>query len=268
MGSTVHGIKYPSMTDLPNVPSDIGGTGKLDATIQSWLAQLDVTNLANLSTQNTACAVTEANVTAASNGLTTATNRQAAQQTSINAISASNDAITSRLNTRDTTLAADSATVQGYAGQITGLQSLKPRGFLGYGDLGATNIATGGGWVVVGRVAFSDTATPNGNRQYRAASQVRVFDNSGLSNTSYTVNLGLFYTAGSTFGTSRRLGSAVAALDTEIVTVATTWMDVIFTAVTDPQWTVWLAAQQIAGIQYTAAMIGDFMTLEDVGLSI
>lgn len=268
MGFTVHGIKFPELPDLPNVPDDIGGTGKLDATTQAWLSRLDATNVANLSAQNIGCATTETSVTSATASSATASSRQAAQQSQITAITAGNSSIASRLSSRDTTLVADQSTIQGYAGQITGLQSLKPRGLLGIAHPQPTTISTGGSWQVFASLTFNDTATPSGSRQYRAMLQANVFDSSGLTGVGYIVNLSLFYTAGTAFGTARPVGSCTFALDSSTVTRAPALIDQIFTSVTDSQWTVWAAAQQISAVQFSVAEIGDFLTLEDVGLSL
>jgi hypothetical protein len=265
MGFTVHGIKYPELPDPPNVPDDIGAAGKLDATTQAWLAQLDATNLADLAAQNLACANTETNVTAASNGVAAGITRQAGQQSQINAISGNNDSITNRLNARDTTLAADSSTVQGYAGQIAGLQTLKGRGLLGIKSLDGTTISTAGNGTF-GSITFNDPA-PSATRMYRAAMQVNVINNGGGSN-SFIGNLYLYYATGTTFATSRLLGSCPWSVDYYTVTAEPTWIDVVFSAVTDAQWTVWAVATQIPGIQYQVGRIGDFLTLEDVGLSL
>lgn len=269
MGSTVHGIKFPELPDIPNVPADIGGTGKLDQTVQAWLSQLDATNISNLAAQNTACAVAEANVSSATTAASAAVTRQAGQQSLITTITGSNDGIGARLDARDMTLAADASTVQGYAGQITGLQSLKARGLLGVAHLQSTTISGSGSWQPFAHVTFNDPATPNGNRQYRAMLQAVVFDTSGITGLSYNVNVNLFYTAGATFSATQTLGNCLAALDTYTVTSSMAWIDAVFTSVTDSQWTIWAAAAQLGpGLQFAAGELGDFMTVEDVGLSI
>lgn len=268
MGTTLHGIHYPELPGSPNVPDDIGGVGKLDATTQAWLAQLDATNLNNLVAGNVACAKTEAAVTSANNGVSAGTTRQAAQQTKINAITSSNDGIATRLTTRDTTLAADATTVQGYTGQIASLQSQKPRGLLGFQRIAATNIPSGGGWTILGSLTFNDPATPSSSRQYRAQIQTTVYDIPGQDGIGFDTNIYLFYTAGTNFGTSRQIGACLASIDTSVVTSVTTWVDQIFTSVTDSQWTVWAAAPQITGVPYSVGGGADFLVLEDVGLSL
>lgn len=266
MGLTLHGIKYPEMPDIPNVPDDIGGLAKLDQTTQAWLASLDTANLSKLSAMNIRCATTEGTTGALSANTTTAVNRQSSQQVTVASFTTRNDSVTTRLNVRDVTLAADQSAVLGFPGQIASLNTTKGRGLVGYVSANTnTNVHQGGDVVPFAHFTFNDPS-PSVNRAYRVLASVTLSIPTGSAATTLTV--GCVRAPGTTFP-----GWAVPSnvpvdqsFNGTYGYINSVFLDLSFTGITDSQWTVWIYASSAGAFDYIAgAGLGDFMTLEDTG---
>lgn len=269
MGTTTHGIKYPEMTDLPNVPDDIGGLTKLDQTTQSWFTQLDTTNLASLATQNGRCATTETSVTTTNASITTAVNRQAAQQTSVNSITSRNDSINTRLNARDTSLSSTQATTNSFAGQISALQT-RGRGLLGYtrGYADAIQVAFGGSETAVKSITFNDSS-PNASRVYRAFLDTDISMADGTTGTLFYAVVGFMWASGTTYPGGYNY-STITILDSGVQFANHVTLETTFTGITASRWTLWavLAGPAASGYFYFNRFGTHIFTLEDVGLQL
>lgn len=254
------------MTDLPNVPDDIGGLAKLDQTTQVWLAQLDTANLAKLTAMNSRDASAEASVTSINTNITTAVNRQNTQQTAVNTITSRNDSITTRINNRFGVLASDQSTINGFPGQISSLTTTKGRGFIGRVGLDTfTNVPHNGGQTPFGHFTFNDPA-PNANRIYRAFASATLSIPNG-SGTSYSY-IGLTASNGTTFPGYMNT-SVVQSYDGGSNHFMTVFIEYVFSNMNSSQWTLWISLIPNSGFDFTAgAAIGDFMTLEDIGLQL
>lgn len=265
MGLTLHGIKYPEMTDLPNVPDDIGGIAKLNQSTQTWFSHLDTANLGKISAMNTRCATAEGSITTLNTGITTATNRQNAQQLAVNAVTSRNDSVNTRLNTRDTTLASDQSNANGFSGQATSLNTQKGRGFIGYANLfSATNVPHNGGYIPFGHITFNDPA-PNANRVYRGFISVTL-QVPGAGGDTYAL-MGLAGWVGTTWpgGVDSWVTQTYSGTHNKV----TLFLDYTFTGMSTSQWTLWASILANSGYDFTiGAQAGDFMTLEDIGLQL
>jgi hypothetical protein len=267
MASTAHGITYPVMTDLPDVPGDIGGPGKLDQSTQTWLAALDTTNLASLATVNGNCASMETTVAGVNTSINTAVTRQNGQQASVNAITARNTSVTSRLNARDTTLATDSTTVAGFGGAISGMNSTKGRGLVQAAFPPAIDIASGTTGQF-GSITFNDPA-PSSSRIYRASVQCSASMGSGQSGALYYVYLSMAWQQGTTF-TNAANESWLTILGDPYESVKNFSIEFVFSGIPWSQWTLWIFSQNsTGGRDYWLGRLGiPHITLEDIGLQL
>ena len=267
MGFTPHGIKYPEMSDLPNVPDDIGGLQKLDQTTQAWLSQLDSTNLASLAGLNSQVAAEETSVAAVNGSITTAITRQTAQQAPVNAIQARNDSINTRLTNRDFALGADQSTINGIPGSLSTYTAIKGRGFLGYSAVAPTNIPQNSGFVPFAHYTFNDPA-PSSNRVYRATLQCSPYFT--YQSPAMIVRTGVVAWAGTAFP-----GQVTAYVDQYtdpgIFSGPGITLEFTFTGVVASQWTLWAACSSASNFSYTmGSSFSDrgFLLLEDIGLQL
>lgn len=269
MGSTQHGIKYPELTDLPNVPSDIGGLQKLNQTAQTWLATLDAANLSTLAATATRAGTEEAYVATTQTAIRAANSRQSAQQTSVNAIQARNDSINTRLNTRDTTLTSDSTAVQGFGGRIGNVNTQAGRGCIGFqSGKFPTTVPVNSTFTPVTSITFNDPA-PAASRVYRISGQANF--NSTDTNFSSECYIGVAAIAGTTTSGAVLYSATVLAGTQTQYGAGTGYIEGVFTGITASQWTAWL---YLTGPSYVAVKVGwdtysiQSLCLEDIGLQI
>lgn len=270
MPETAHGIVYPSMTDLPDVPFNIGGLDELNESTQTWLADLDSTNLGTLTTLNGDCASTETTVAGVNTGINTAVTRQSGQQTSVTAITSGNANVVGRLNARDTTLTTDTNTVTGFGGQITGMNSTKGRGLVGFsrGSFPSGTHVPGSTTLPFGSVTFNDPA-PASNRMYRGSVLVDVSAGTSLTALS-SIFLSVGWRSGTTFSASSGDTRAELILWPPLESVKTFNIEVVFTNITWTQWTFWVYSQNFyTSSDYWLGVYGvPSITLEDIGLQL